>query len=221
LKIVPYCETQGAGRFACAQAGCEDCLGALLRENANLIWAVTRAQRFGLAEYKELKQEGRIGFWLAVKHYDARRGVRFSTFAWQIIRRRIWAAVAQASKTEGWLEAGTPRDQMGVVIASWQRVQVRAALEEGLACLSEQQRRVIILRYGWDGCTPQSFTQIGATLGLSRQRMHQICNQALVLLRAPALSIRLRSICERSSRANYRGALCQNRAWQRKYRRRG
>lgn len=221
MNIVLDCQTRGDERFVCAQAGCEDCLKALLLENKNLIWAVIRAQRFGLAEYAELRQEGRIGFWLAVKNYDAKRGVHFSTFAWQIIRRRIWVAVAQASKTEGWLQTETPQDQAGMVIANWQTAQIRAALEEGLACLSEQQRRVIILHYGWDGCEPQSFTKISKSLGLTRQRMHQICQEALVLLRAPALSIRLRSICERSSRGNYRMALYQNQRWQRKFRRRG
>jgi RNA polymerase sigma factor (sigma-70 family) len=221
LDIVMYCQTDGDERLACAQAGCEDCLKALLLENENLIWAVTRAQRFGLAEYAELRQEGRIGFWLAVKHYDPRRGVCFSTFAWQIIRRRIWAAVAQVSKTAGWLEAGTAQDQMGIVIETWQTAQIRAALDEGLACLSEQQRRIIILHYGWDSHAPQSFTEIAKTLGLTRQRMHQICHEALVLLRAPALSICLRGICEQDNRANYRRALRQNREKQRKYRGRG
>ncbi len=44
-------------------------------------------------------------------------------------------------------------------------------------------------------------------MGLSRERVRQIRNEALVLLRLPALSLRLRSLSEQDSRAAYRQAL--------------
>jgi hypothetical protein len=80
---------------------------------------------------------------------------------------------------------------------------------------------VLSLHYGWDGRPPQTFAEIGRALGVTRQRMHQIHNEALLFLRVPALSIRLRSICQRGSRIDYRQALRQNQEWQHKYRRRG
>jgi DNA-directed RNA polymerase sigma subunit (sigma70/sigma32) len=107
------------------------------------------------------------------------------------------------------------------VITNWQNAQIHEALEEGLSELSEREHLVLSLHYGWDGRPPQSFAEIGEALGLTRQRMHQIHNEALLLLRVPALSIRLRSIYERGSRSDYRQALRQNQEWQHKYRRRG
>jgi RNA polymerase primary sigma factor len=176
----------------------------------------------GQVESADLKQEGRIGFWQAVKRYDPQCGARFSTYAWLVIRYRIWRVVQRDSKVERWQESGGPyTDATGVQLSTdWQDAQIHEALEEGLAELSERERRVLTLRYGWDGSPSQTFAEISQTLGLTRQRMHQIHNEALSLLRAPALSIRLRSLCQRGSRGGYRQAMRQNREWQRTFRRR-
>ena len=48
--------------------------------------------------------------------------------------------------------------------------------------------------------------EIGKQMGVSRERVRQLRNEALGLLRLPALSIRLRSLCERDSRQAYRQA---------------
>jgi RNA polymerase sigma factor (sigma-70 family) len=223
LNIVSYCETQGEERLRCAQAGCEDCLSALLRENRNLILAVIRVQYMGQADDADLEQEGWIGFWQAVKWYDPQRGARFSTFAWLVIRQRIWRAVARASSVERWEESDGPYSEAAdaQVITNWQAAQIHEALEEGMSELSEREHQVMLLHYGWAGRPPQTFAEISETLGLTRQRMHQIHNEALLLLRVPALSIRLRSICQRGSRSDYRQSLRQNQEWQHKYRRRG
>ena len=220
MNIVSYCETQGEERLRCAQAGCEDCLRALLRENRNLILAVIHVQYMGQVDDADLEQEGWIGFWQAVKWYDPQRGARFSTFAWLVIRQRIWRAVRRASSVERWQESDGPYSEAAdaQVITNWQNAQIHEALEEGLSELSKRERQVLSLRYGWDGRPPQTFAEISETLGLTRQRMHQIHNEALLLLRVPALSIRLRSICQRGSRSDYRQALRQNQEWQHKYR---
>ena len=223
MNIVSYCETQGEERLTCAKAGCEDCLSALLRENRNLILAVIRVQYMGQADDADFAQEGWIGFWQAVKRYDPQRGARFSTFAWLVIRHRIWREVRRASSVEKWRESDGPySDATGAQQSTdWENAQIREALEEGMAELSERERQVMLLHYGWDGRPPLTFAEISETLGLTRQRMHQIHNEALLLLRIPALSIRLRSICQRGSRSDYRQALHQNQEWQHKYRRRG
>jgi RNA polymerase sigma factor (sigma-70 family) len=220
LNIVSYCKTQGAERLMCAQAGCEECMNAMLHENKNLIWAVLRAQVYGEADPDDLVQEGWIGLWRAVQCYDPERGVRFSTFAWQGIRYRIWNAVKKVWRVERWQEIEGPYAEAADarVVTDWQEAQIHEALEEGLAELSERERQVLSLHYGWDGYPPQTFAEISQAIGLTRQRAHQIHNEGLSLLRAPALSIRLRSLCQRGSRGDYRQALRQNREWQRTFR---
>ena len=100
MNIVSYCETQGEERMRCAQAGCKDCMNVMLHENKNLIFAVVRVQVYGEMELDDLVQESWVGLWRAIKCYDPQRGVRFSTFAWLVIRQRIWRAVARASSVK-------------------------------------------------------------------------------------------------------------------------
>ena len=54
---------------------------------------------------------------------------------------------------------------------------------------------------------------IGQLYGLSRERVRQMRNDALALLRLPALSGRLRRLCDQSDRAAYQRAQALNRAW--------
>ena len=151
--------------------------------------------------------------------------------AFQLLRGWLFATesgeryggLRRASSVERWQESEGPYSEAAEAlgITNWQNAQIHEALEEGLSELSEREHLVLSLHYGWDGRPPQTFAEIGETLGLTRQRMHQIHNEALLLLRVPALSIRLRSIYERGSRSDYRQALRQNQEWQHKYRRRG
>ncbi len=136
---------------------------------------------------------------------------------------RIWTVVQRDLKVERWQESDGPQAEAADtrVITDWQDAQIREALEEGMVELSERERQVMLLHYGWDGRSPQTFAEISETLGLTRQRMHQFHNEALLLLRVPALSIRLRSVYKRGSRGDYSQALRQNQEWQHKYRRRG
>jgi len=49
-------------------------------------------QVYGNVAYADLLQVGRIGLWQAVLHFDAKRGVAFSTYAVVAIHRRMWQA---------------------------------------------------------------------------------------------------------------------------------
>jgi RNA polymerase sigma factor (sigma-70 family) len=185
----------------------------LLGEHAGLILLIVHRQWPGRADYTDLIQEGWIGLWQAILHYDRGRGFTFSTFAGKVIRNRIWNAVEQATKSEGWLDAKRVGDSLAEIIAAWQEEQIRQAVQEELACIPERMRQVIELAYGMDGQDPMSLATIGRKLGVTRERVRQVRNEALVLLRLPALSLRLRSLSERASRSAYRQALDLNRTW--------
>ena len=47
MAVGTACHSEGVGRFACAQAGCLDCLETLLRENKGLIQSVIQTQGMG------------------------------------------------------------------------------------------------------------------------------------------------------------------------------
>lgn len=219
VSILPLCQSKGGTRFACAQAGCPECLENLFGENTGLVRMVIARQSPGKAEYADLLQEGWIGLWQSLLHFDPERGYAFSSYASVVIRRRIWAVVRRSLKAEGWQAAERTGDSLSWVVSAWQATQIRQALNEELDSLPVRLRQLIILRYGLDGAAPQTTAEIGRAWGVSGEWVRQLHHRALVLLRLPAFSIRLRSICERQSAGNYRQALRQNQAWLRKQRR--
>ena len=66
---------------------------------------------------------------------------------------------------------------------------------DALAKLQPRQRRVLIERFGLDGVRPRTLEEVGANLGITRERVRQLESRALRELRsiAPGLELYLRS----------------------------
>ena len=198
-----------------------------LDRHEGLIHAVIRREGSGSLTYEEALQAGRIGLWRAILNYDPMRGAAFSTYAWVAIRRHIRRAAARA--------AGDPRCQLvpcphGPVELSSrgltedlersiEQVLIHEALFTALSQLPHRLRLVIVARYGLDGHPPRTLRQLGAQLGLSRERIRQLQQDALAWLRHPAHSLRLRQLLDRNTAADYRHALALNAALRRARRR--
>src|SRR3954466_14935730 len=71
----------------------------------------------------------------------------------------------------------------------------RKELAEALLRLNPRMRRVLALRFGLDGELPQTLEEVGAGLGITRERVRQLESRALRELRAvaPDLELYLRS----------------------------
>jgi RNA polymerase sigma factor (sigma-70 family) len=209
---------EGPTVFVCAQRGCQECLGRLLRRHRGLVpWVIGRTCR-GPLSYEELLHEGQIALWQAILHYDPGRKIAFSTYAVAAIRHRLWAAVARAQRPQGWLVPVALPDPAECAEKAWQQRAVRLALGELLQCLPAQRYHVIVAAYGLDGQPPLSLAAIGRLCGVSRERVRQWRNDALVLLRLPALSGWLRCLCEQNDKAAYQRAQTLNQAWLRRRR---
>jgi RNA polymerase sigma factor (sigma-70 family) len=119
-------------QFACAQAGCPDCLEALLQEHAGLIHHIVQHFGMGGVQYEDLIQEGRIALWRAILHYDPAWGNAFSTYAWAAIRSQVGQARFYADRVEddpdeeveAWLELVDELEE------DWWRWRIRQALLE-------------------------------------------------------------------------------------------
>jgi len=64
-------------------------------------------------------------------------------------------------------------------------------LEESLKELPERERQILELRYGLEGQEPRTLEEIGRILGISRERVRQLEEQALERLRDPLVRQRL------------------------------
>jgi RNA polymerase sigma factor (sigma-70 family) len=191
-----------------------------VRQHERLVHFVLRRQISDELAYADLLQVGRIGLWRAVLHFDAERGVTFATYAVIAIERHMWQAIRQARR-----RAAAPLFSEPALV--WREVedhlwqsQVEAALREAVRRLPPRPRRVIVAVYGLDGRPPRSLAAVGRAWGVSGEAVRYWRNAALVLLRLPAFSGRLRQVLEQDSRAAYADSQALSRAWQRQRRRR-
>ncbi len=206
--------------FACAQAGCAGCTDALVRQHQGLVQAVLRRQVWNGIPYEDLLQEGRIALWQAILHFDPRRGIAFSTYAWAAISHHLWQTIARARRPQGLLPLAAPVDPAEWAADAWQHDQVQAALQHALSYLPPRLRGVLVQHYGLQGESPHSLAEIGRAWHLTRERVRQLRDEALALLRLPALSARLRRLCDQNTLAAYRQAEALHTAWLQRRRRR-
>lgn len=192
-----------------------------LAAHDGLVHWVVRRQRLGSLAFVDALHEGRIGLWKALQSYDPTRGTRFSTYAVPAIAHAVWNAVAAASPEPiplvlplaDWVDETDPSEPL-------HHTQVCEALHALVATLPARLRDVVIAHYGLDGALPQTFAQMGQRWAISRQRVHQLHRQALLVLSHPAPSHALRFLVDRQQRVAYQQTLARQRSLARARRRR-
>jgi DNA-directed RNA polymerase sigma subunit (sigma70/sigma32) len=98
-------------------------------------------------------------------------------------------------------------------MAIWEACQVRTALYELVGRLPERLQAIIIARYGLGGKSPATYREIGVELGLTGERVRQLHTEALVWLRHPGHSQRLRSLLDLHTLAEYEMAEALAQRW--------
>jgi RNA polymerase sigma factor (sigma-70 family) len=169
-----------------------------------------RRQWLGPLFFAEALQAGRIGLWHALRRYDPTRGTCFSSYAVPAIARAIWDEVSVAQSAPLRAEADLLRlvEETDPSEALHQ-AQVPAMLHALVATLPSRLRAVVVAHHGLDGTLPQTFGEIGEAWEVSRQRIHQLHRQALLLLAHPATSHALRALVERQHRSDYQRSLAR------------
>lgn len=218
MSIVHPNDLTGPDAHVCAQGGCQICLECLMHQHEGLVHTVLRRQAHGGVTYEDLLQEGRIGLWQAVLHFDPHRGVAFSTYAWAAIVHRVWRAVRQSNRPQGWLPVPEPVNPLEMAEERVWWVEVHAALLEAVSRLPQRLRHVIVAAYGLDREPPRTLVAIGRRFGVTGEMARYWRNNGLMLLRLPAFSGRLRQLCDQDSRTAYLRMQALNRAWLRQRR---
>lgn len=75
---------------------------------------------------------------------------------------------------------GEEEDVLEIVTAKERLIQVRRAVE---MCLTDQERQVILMRYGLGGLKPSRQREVAQMLGISRSYVSRIEKRALLKLR--------------------------------------
>jgi RNA polymerase sigma factor (sigma-70 family) len=182
-----------------------------MEQHEGLVHAFIQRQGGGDISYEEALQAGRIGLWRAIQGYDPTRGTTFSTYAWVAISRHVDRRAEELDRAiDDWSQE---------IPTSWVVPDPAGKLEEKLIQetlfdlvdqLPKRLRRVIIGRYGLGKDAPCPLQELGEELGLTRERVRQLQQDALAWLRHPAHSWRLRQLVDENTVADYRCALARN-----------
>lgn len=170
----------------------------IVRANTSLVLAMARRSKNSGVELGELVSEGNLALLRCVDKFDAARGFKFSTYACRAILASFSRAGAKAARHRSqfptpfdpamersdYLE--TKRDRIELECVD----ELKRILFENSADLSNVERKVLAARFSLDqqgthpGQRRKTLDQVGDLLGVSKERVRQIQNQAMIKIRA-------------------------------------
>ena len=171
----------------------------LVERNLRLVAHVMKKYYAQTADQEDLISIGTIGLIKGITTFDASKGARLATYAARCVENvilmyfRSTRKSAQDVSLSDYIETGTdgaPLELMDVICEDCdllEQVSDREAvfrLRQAMGrCLTEQERTVVILRYGLGGRAPLRQRQVAERLGISRSYISRIEKRALQKLR--------------------------------------
>ena len=181
-------------------AGDIEARNTLVEHNLRLVAHIMKKYYSQTADQEDLISIGTIGLIKGVSTFDASKGARLATYAARCVENEILMYFrsqrksAQDVSLSDYIETGAegaPLELMDVLSEDCDLLEevsgretvarLRQAVER---CLSEQERQVVVLRYGLGGGTPLRQRQVAERLGISRSYISRIEKRALGKLRA-------------------------------------
>ena len=171
---------------------------AIVRVNTSLVMAMARRTRTVGVELNDLISEGNLALMRCVDKFDVSRGFKFSTYACRAIMSSFARLAAKTARHRSQFPAPYDPSFERSDYLERQRVAVaddcvdglRAILAGNRAELSKVEQRVISERFVLgrplspdERVRPPTLEQVGASLGVSKERVRQIQNRALQKLR--------------------------------------
>ena len=172
----------------------------LVERNLRLVAHVMKKYYAQTADQEDLISIGTIGLMKGVTTFDPSKGARLATYAARCVENEILMYFrsqrksAQDVSLSDYIDTGADgaplelmdvisedRDLLEELTAREAEALVRRAVEK---CLTEQERRVIRLRYGLEGEEPLRQRQVAERTGISRSYVSRIEKRALEKLRA-------------------------------------
>lgn len=160
----------------------------LVEKNLGLVYSMVSGFGRQDLDSEELRSEALYVLMRAVEGFDPWRGFRFSTYACNAIIRSMIHVARRTRKN---------RLRYAVDYDEWQRPvprtdpvlelhadRLRVALQNNLGDLTAREAAVIGWRFPMDGGSGMTLTEVGETVGLSKERVRQIQKRALAKLQA-------------------------------------
>ena len=185
--------------LALAQQGDLDARNVLIERNLRLVAHIMKKYYAQTADQEDLISIGTIGLIKGITTFDPSKGARRATYAARCVENEILMYFRSQKKSaqdvslSDYIETGVDGaplalmdvvaedgDLLEQVCSREQAQQLRRAVE---SCLTEQEKQVIVLRYGLDGQTPRRQREVAQLTGISRSYVSRIEKRALGKLR--------------------------------------
>ena len=163
----------------------------ILRANLRLVVSIAKRHVGPAENFFELVSDGNMSLMRAVEKFDFARGYKFSTYASWAIMKNFARTIPdehrhrdrfRTSQTE--MFAATEDERSDLFEQESSQTQRAAQVEKILETLDEREQRIIIKRFGLQrGQEPLTLKQVGAELGVTKERIRQIEARALSKLR--------------------------------------
>ncbi len=165
----------------------------LVRTNLALVLAMAKRTRLGDIDFAEVVSEGNMALLRAVEKFNVDKGFKFSTYACRAIlkafsrisikhsRHRTRFPVEFEPELEKSDWADTRRDNVEKDLTD----ELRQIVDRNLADLSDIEQTVIRQRFNWEQVkdSPMTLEQVGSVIGVTKERVRQIQNKALIKIR--------------------------------------
>ncbi len=171
----------------------------LIERNLRLVAHIMKKYYTQTADQEDLISIGTIGLIKGITTFDAAKGVRLATYAARCVENEILMYFRSQRKSSqdvslsDYIETGADGAALSLmdVVSDdedlLERVSSRETRQELLQavdrCLTEQERQVIVMRYGLGGRAPSRQREVAQAIGISRSYVSRIEKRALEKLR--------------------------------------
>ena len=171
----------------------------LIERNLRLVAHIMKKYYAQVSDQEDLISIGTIGLIKAINTYRADKNIKLATYASRCIENEILMYFRAQRKSShdvslsDYIETGadgaalslmdvvSQEEDMAETFSNREQVQLVGKLLD--ACLTEQERQVVCMRYGLRGYSPQRQREVAKATGISRSYVSRIEKRALEKLR--------------------------------------
>ena len=195
----PLSRKEEAHYLTLAAEGDLEARNVLIERNLRLVAHIMKKYYAQSADQEDLISVGTIGLIKGISTFDASKGARLATYAARCVENEILMYFrgqrksAQDVSLSDCIETGTDGAALSLMdvvaedvdllerVSTREQIrQLRGAVE---TVLTDQERQVVQLRYGLNGCTPLRQREVAEITGISRSYISRIEKRALQKLR--------------------------------------